>query len=150
MESSTILTKAVSDYVQRLTCSYPAIDSIWLVGSRANPSDRPPNDWDLIVFGTNEVLAGLSNDADRFETEDIDLLVVTDKDRFRSPWPRIGEGGGFKEGHLFPRESDGPHGGTELGWEWTQISAEKAAYRAGMYRGGGPQIALCVFDRGRT
>ena len=68
---------------------------VWLIGSRANPTEKPPNDWDIVVLGDRALL-------DEFRTrapvEGLDLLIVLDGDNFESPWPRAD--GATKRGSL--------------------------------------------------
>jgi predicted nucleotidyltransferase len=84
---------------------------IWLFGSRVNPTNKPANDWDIVVFGNAKLLLELS---ELDQPENLDLFVVTDGDHFESPWPRSSDGV-IKSGELRK-------------WKWTRDSATKATY----------------------
>lgn len=84
---------------------------IWLIGSRVNPTGEPPSDWDLIVFGSPEVLEEFSQQP---PPGDLDLLVVTDGENFECPWPRPSDGV-IKRGELTK-------------WKWTPTSKTSATY----------------------
>ncbi len=72
-------------YLENLTSTYPEIDAIWLIGSRANASARNDSDWDLVAFGNEKILNSLREDT-TFNCNNIDLLVVYDGNRFTEPW----------------------------------------------------------------
>ena len=92
---------------------------VWLIGSRANPRDRPPKDWDFLVFGDERLLGELR---ERPLIQDLDLLVVFDGDEFESPWVRPTDGA-KKTGSL-------------SGWQWRRIGQDDATYRATKERDG--------------
>jgi predicted nucleotidyltransferase len=83
----------------------------WLFGSQVNATAKPSSDWDLLVFGTEELLSVLANE---IPVDDVDLLIVYDGDRFASPWNRT-DNGSLKSGSL-----------TE--WKWKLINDEEAVY----------------------
>ena len=85
--------------------------SVWLMGSRVNPTDKAPSDWDFMIFGSEEILSELSCQP---PVPDVDALVVVDGDKFVSPWPRASDGA-LKCGKL-------------SAWKWQQISPEVATY----------------------
>lgn len=116
----------ITDYLVKLASAHPQIESIWLIGSRANPTGRPPVDWDFLIFATPDVLASLRNDHS-FRRTHIDLLVVTDGDFFECPWPH-GDRPAFKSGYL--RNYYPADGGIVLGWQWKRISEHEARYTA--------------------
>jgi predicted nucleotidyltransferase len=105
----------IGPYLERLLAAYPNIESVWLIGSRANETARDDSDWDLLVFASREVLEALSTD-DSFSRSDVDLLVVYDGDNFESPYGgtdnRRSKKGSLKE------------------WEW-QLSTPDIAYYEG-------------------
>ena len=72
-------------YVAQLVAAYPAIREVWLFGSRANGTAREDSDWDYLAFGDWAVLDALRLDA-RFRRKDVDLLIVTNGERFETPW----------------------------------------------------------------
>lgn len=122
------LPSEIAAYIERLTRDYPSIRSIWLIGSRANPSEETPHDWDFFIFATPNVLNALRENTS-YRHPDIDLLVVTDGDNFESPWPHPNHPTSFKRGHLFSRRS--AKGIESPGWEWEEISNIEALYTAG-------------------
>jgi hypothetical protein len=134
-----MLEEAIQRYVSELVSAYPDIESVWLIGSRANGTSRPESDWDLIAFGSQSIFQSLRSDV-RFHHEHIDLVVVYDGDTFEKPW---GE-----------REK----GGSLSGWRWLRQSATRAVYRATkpIFNERGEEefevkvtqcVALCVYDR---
>lgn len=52
------ISNKVYKYLRRLTEKYPKIESIWLLGSRANNNFKDNSDWDFWVF-TNKRLFNL-------------------------------------------------------------------------------------------
>lgn len=92
---------------------------VWLFGSRANPSEKAPQDWDVLAFGNANLLKEFQA---RQSVEGLDLLIVYDGDQFEAPWPRASDGA-IKRGSL-----------TE--WEWTRVDAGHATYRATKARSG--------------
>lgn len=105
----------IGPYLERLLAAYPNIESVWLIGSRANETARDDSDWDLLVFASREVLEALSTD-DSFSRSDVDLLVVYDGDNFESPY-----------GGTDNRRSKK---GSLKKWEWQHFSADLASYEA--------------------
>jgi hypothetical protein len=84
---------------------------VWLIGSRANQTSTEASDWDLLVFGSQQLLESLAREA---PIAGVDLLVVFDGEQFKSPWPRP-EDGHFKCGSL-------------TRWKWTKLSDDAATY----------------------
>lgn len=103
-------------YIVNLTCKYPLIKSIWLIGSRANNTYRGNSDWDLIIFAGQEILEKLKEDIN-LNMSEVDLLVVYDGENFRSPWSRGDEKNNYKSGCL-------------KGWQWYFIDTFKAKYKS--------------------
>jgi len=113
----------IMGYLDDLILTFPAIDSIWLFGSRANPSSDPPRDWDFLVFGSSDILAALQKN-DSFRRTDIDIFIVYDDNCFESPW--AGEDGS-KIGRLqnrFDLHADR----YVYGYRWRKISETEATY----------------------
>lgn len=106
----------IKDYIEKLVKAYPGIKSIWLFGTRANNSYRPDSDWDLLVFGNQQILDELKTN-DTFHNDQIDLMIVFNDNEFEKPWP---DKKGFKHGSL-------------KGWEWLQISSKNATYKSVKY-----------------
>jgi hypothetical protein len=92
---------------------------VWLIGSQANPTGAPPNDWDIVVKGNRQLLDDFRS---RPQVTDLDLLIVYDGDQFECPWLRPRDGA-KKSGSL-------------KDWKWTQVSEDEASYRATKARDG--------------
>ena len=75
------------EYIGRLVQAYPSIREIWLLGSRANGSERPDSDWDCLAFGDDAgALNQLHNDP-QFDDPKVDLLFVgPGLDEAIEPW----------------------------------------------------------------
>jgi predicted nucleotidyltransferase len=108
----------IYEYVDRLAASCSGVAEIWLIGSRANGTERPESDWDLLVFGDETSLDCLAQ-ALELHREDVDCLVVGGVDEFSSAWgPRA------KSGSL-------------SGWKWKRISDAEAQYTEAKPAGNG-------------
>ena len=103
-----------SAYIAGLVAEYPNIREVWLFGSRANGSAKPESDWDFLAFADEATLAALRGDS-RFRRDGIDLLIVTDNERFEAPW---NNGTHLKSGNL------------SKDWQWRTVSPTKATYQA--------------------
>jgi hypothetical protein len=95
--------RALCEYLGSLTRRYPSVSSVWLLGSRASGSERPESDWDLLVFADEGSFAAMQSDPD-VRAAGVDLLVVSNGDRFEQPWREGAEMA--KSGYLST-------------WEWT-------------------------------
>jgi hypothetical protein len=104
-----------AEYVSQITAAYPAIREVWLIGSRANSTERPDSDWDYLAFADDDTLADLSQ-SERFNWPDMDLLVVADGVHFFKPWI---DGPTQKNGSLVADD-----------WNWKQVSRTLATYTA--------------------
>lgn len=62
------------------------IQGVWLIGSRANNTQRDDSDWDFIIKGDEDVLNHIKENPDEFDFEGIDLLIVFDGDQFEDPF----------------------------------------------------------------
>ena len=51
-----IVNEDIEIYVQELTGACGGIESIWLIGSRANDAEQQDSDWDIIIFATDAAL----------------------------------------------------------------------------------------------
>lgn len=102
---------SIKKYIEQLTSTYPAIQSIWLFGSRANEKQRIDSDCDLLVFGTREILEALKF-YQTFHQKVVDLLVVYNGNDFEKPWGEEQKSGSLIE------------------WCWKESSANEATYRA--------------------
>lgn len=94
--------------------TYPVIESVWLIGSRANNRETQNSDWDLLVFGNRYVIEELKNNSS-FNYPDVDLLVVYDGDRFEAPWINEDKKKKQKKGSL-------------TAWGWVLESPSSATY----------------------
>jgi hypothetical protein len=103
----------VREYIDLLNGRYQSVSSIWLIGSRASCTERPESDWDLLVFADYDCLAAMRGDAG-MRAPGIDLLVVTDGDRFEQPW--------IDEGYTVAKF------GYLSNWRWAKTSQTEADY----------------------
>ena len=109
-----MLSEAVRSVVTGLGAAHPSIRAVWLIGSRANATERPDSDWDLIIFGDAAILAAIRADLDlkrRCAAQSIEMMVVYDSDNFVEPWP--------------PAERENK--GSLNDWKW-RASGRKARY----------------------
>ena len=106
-----MLEPSVKTYIEQLTAAYPRITKIWLFGSRANNGSRADSDWDLLVFGSRDILKSLRTDT-RFHADFVDLLMVHNGNDFRKPW------------------GEKPKNGSLSGWDWKEVDSNNATYRA--------------------
>lgn len=108
-------------YVEQLVSEYPRIESVWLMGSRANDSYREDSDWDLLVFANKEILDAMVQHRN-LKRKQVDVMVVYDSVNFEEPWPEVEENGRVnpKRGRL--------SGSRPFSWEWNQTSQTEATY----------------------
>ncbi len=103
------LTPELYDYLFQVTVRHSGIESIWLVGSRANGTATETSDWDFIVFGSTKILENLKDD-EILHRPDVDFLVVLDDgNSFERPWGRR------KRGSL-------------ASWKWVKNNDSSATY----------------------
>ena len=74
----------IAEYAELLAATYSKMDSIWLFGSRANGTERPGSDWDLLLFGNRQVLDCLRVH-EALHRADFDCLVQIN-DSFKNAW----------------------------------------------------------------
>ena len=86
---------------------------VWLIGSRANGTAKDTSDWDFVVFGGPQVLAGLQRET---PVPSLDVLVVIDAHAYSSPWPRPEDGQ--------------PKRGTWSQWKWHKLTEDEATYES--------------------
>jgi predicted nucleotidyltransferase len=96
-------------FLKQIADSSPELDSIWLIGSRANGTATESSDWDFIAFGTSSTLETLRSDT-RLHREKTDFLVVTNGEDFEAAWGEIDKTGSLSE------------------WEWKVLSASESEY----------------------
>jgi hypothetical protein len=135
------LPDSVSTHSSCVVNRCPGIAEIWLVGSRANLTQRDDSDWDFLLFADEDTLSALRA-APELARDDFDLLVVIDGDRFESPWQRMDTPGKFKRGRL--ANYLGPDGIEVVTWEWSRISEAEAEYIGEELK---PQRALRIYER---
>ncbi len=106
-----MLEPEVKTYIEQLVAAYPKITNIWLLGSRANNTSQVDSDWDLLVFGSQDILKSLRNDS-RFNLDSVDLLIVYNGKDFEKPWGEKTKSGSLPE------------------WDWKEVDSNNATYRA--------------------
>ncbi|MDP3786738.1 MAG: nucleotidyltransferase domain-containing protein [Candidatus Omnitrophota bacterium] len=104
----------INEYINKLVEKHQDIKSIWLIGSRANGTEKEDSDWDLLVFATEETLHSLKNNKE-FCKDEIDLLVVYNGNDFQEPWTRDSRNNKCKSGNL--KE-----------WSWKKFTCIEAQY----------------------
>jgi hypothetical protein len=75
------LPEDIGMYLDSLRQHFPAIGQVFVLG--ADAADRAVATWRLLAFGDQKVLAALRKNPE-LRRESIDLLIVTDGDRFES------------------------------------------------------------------
>ena len=108
------------EHIAMLAKRYPQIEEVWLIGSRAEGLERANSDWDYLVFANERLINSLRQKPELYR-EDVDLLVVYDGDRFKSPWR---DGARVKSGSLSE-------------WDWKVVGEGEATYRATRWRSDG-------------
>ncbi|MFQ2603572.1 nucleotidyltransferase domain-containing protein [Aeromonas caviae] len=98
----------MSEYIENLKQTFPAITDIWLIGSQANGNAKPSSDWDFLVFSESSIFEEVKKNTS-FHRPDVDLLLVEEYGEFSKPF---GE----------------PKGGSLLKWKWQQNTEETAQY----------------------
>jgi len=111
------LNQEIVPYVKQLMSAFPGIQSIWLIGSRANENYRIDSDWDLLAFSDGRTFSKMKQDRS-LRNPDVDLLVVYNGNDFEEPWPVTTEA------------RPNPKGGSLQSWKWHKQSETKATYRA--------------------
>jgi hypothetical protein len=84
------MTLLSSDIAHWLTCVSKAvlgIREIWLIGSRANGTNRADSDWDFLVVAEEKFRSGIRQRVD-LHRSDVDFLVSSDGNNFQSAWGR--------------------------------------------------------------
>jgi hypothetical protein len=110
--------RGISLLVDQLTDRYPAVRSIWVIGSRADGDEldsHGPFDWELVAFADAATLRSLRRATD-LHRADVFLRVVTDGDRFEMAWGR-------------PQMS-----GSLFQWDWREATEHQAYYSEARWR----------------
>ena len=103
------LSSEIRNYILDLVKRHPTVETIWLIGSRANGAESLQSDWDFVVFRGDPLFENLAEDNSAHRT-DVDLLVVLDDgDSLQRPWGRR------KRGSL-------------ADWKWIQKTDDVASY----------------------
>jgi len=71
--------------LEGLSSEYNSINSIWLLGSRANGTNRKDSDWDFLIFADKMALNSLKENPS-LKLKNVDMLLVYDKKKFEDPW----------------------------------------------------------------
>lgn len=102
--------KDIDAYLDNLTAKYPVVREVWLLGSRANRTQRENSDWDLLVFADEQTFNALRED-ESLHLDGIDLLVVhSENGNFEKPWGDKGKKGSLES------------------WSWVRITDQEATY----------------------
>jgi hypothetical protein len=112
---------SIYDYLRQVVGQYPRVQSIWLIGSRANDTCREESKWDLLAFADKDTFEQMKQDAS-LKRGDVILLVVYDSNNFEEPWPDV-------EGGRPIRSRCGLlNGPRPQGWGWREVSDIEAVY----------------------
>lgn len=84
----TQLPEELGMYIDELRQRHPSIDEVWLLRHRGHGADGRTGEWDLLAFGDGEALSALRRD-ESLHRGDVNLLVVTDGDRFEPAWGSV-------------------------------------------------------------
>ena len=105
-----MLIPEINELLDTLVQEVQGIESIWLIGSRANDTAKPESDWDFFIFGDSSAFEQIKSKS-KFHKKNIDMLVVDVNREFRKPY------GSQKIGNLDD-------------WNWQLETAEIATYRS--------------------
>ena len=76
-----LLPEELGMYIDAVRERYPAIEEVWVFRRPIEAGER----WELLLMADDAVLEGLRGDRD-LQRDDVELLVVTDGNRFASAW----------------------------------------------------------------
>ncbi|MES2365219.1 MAG: nucleotidyltransferase domain-containing protein [Pseudomonadota bacterium] len=93
----------------QVKAAYSSIESVWLIGSRANGSASETSDWDFIVFANRETLEHLRSTVE-FHRANVDFLVVVNGEDFENAWGEKDKTGALSA------------------WEWKLVTDAHAEY----------------------
>jgi predicted nucleotidyltransferase len=115
----------IRTFLERVAAITPGLNSIWLIGSRANGTATESSDWDFVAFGTEATLDFL-REATLLHREKIDFLVVTNGEDFRAAWGEVDKSGSLSE------------------WKWEVLSEGKSEYMQSksIEREGGSRVVV--------
>ena len=114
---NVIIPEYLKKYLNEITNIFQEIEEIWLFGSRVNKNAKEDSDWDILIYGNENVLRELKK-AKIFQNDHIEILIVYDEDHFESPWRYLNDEGKrvIKKGSL-------------MEWGFTKMSDNVANYR---------------------
>src|SRR5688572_14943270 len=109
------MPKEIAEFVSRLLQCCLDLTHVWLV-AKDRPAAAPGPRWELLAFANAETLRRLRK-TDALHTKEIDVMVVTDGDRFENAWG--------------PRQLSG----SLARWGWRQAAAGEAYYDEAKWAG---------------
>ncbi len=68
------VTSNVAALLRDLVSTFPDIEEVWLLGSRAEGTETAASDWDLLVFSGDRVTPEMVAPMERFSPEWFDIL----------------------------------------------------------------------------
>lgn len=99
----------IASWLAELKTRCPSIQSVWLIGSRANKSAHAASDWDFIAFGNSQSSIEIESSSELHRL-DVDFLLVVNGNDFSNAW-------GIRDKR-----------GTLSSWEWILMSNTHAEY----------------------
>lgn len=109
-ENVVLLPEGLGMYVDIARERHPGIDEVWLLGTPSDHGHGKEGLWTLLAFGNEAVLEGLRGDSSLHRC-DVQLLVVTDGDRYATAWGEA-ESGSLKS---IEWRRGGPHSAAYVG-----------------------------------
>ncbi len=129
MQFMVQLPPIITKWLKSIIDVYKEIESIWLIGSRANNTYNNKSDWDFLFFANEFVLNDLTGKT-HYNIGEIDMLIVyNEKLDFKCPWLKNGK---VKKGNLHD-------------WQWAKESASQAIYLGNKWiNGHGVESFQCI------
>ncbi len=119
------LPEHLTDFVAKLTSLHPPPTSIWVIGSRANGRATEESDTDLLVFGSQALLAAAIANLD--QPQHIDCLIVHNGNDYQDPWQA--KSGSLKKLKWQPIDSENAR---YIGVKWIPDEESSAEFGAEM------------------
>ena len=110
------MPKEIAEFVSCLLQRCLDLSHVWLIAQESPAAAAPAPRWELLAFASAETLQRLRK-ADSLHRSDIDVMVVTDGDRFENAWG--------------PRQLSG----SLARWGWRQAAAAEAYYDEAKWAG---------------
>ena len=110
------MPKEIAEFVSRLLQCCLDLTHVWLIAQDRAVGAAPVPHWELLAFANSETLARLRK-TDGLHRSDIDVMVVTDGDRFENAWG--------------PRQLSG----SLARWGWRQAANAEAYYDEAKWAG---------------